>query len=96
MTDAIDPSAHYRPCPDAIESRLGDETVILHLGSGTYFGLDLVGTEIWEALKAHHAMRPMDICNHVRSAFPDAPARVEDDVMRFLEQLAAHDLIQRS
>ncbi len=44
VTHALDMNAAYVPCPDAMESRLGEETVILHLGSGTYFGLDAVGT----------------------------------------------------
>lgn len=31
--------------------KLGEEAVILHLESEQYFGLDEIGTRIWEALK---------------------------------------------
>lgn len=37
--------------PDDVVSRdVGGEEVILHLGTGTYFGLDRVGTRIWRLI----------------------------------------------
>ena len=32
---------------------LGDEAVILNLASGTYFGLDEVGTRMWQLMSEH-------------------------------------------
>ena len=96
MTDALDMNAAYVPCPDAMESRLGEETVILHLGSGVYFGLDAVGTVVWEAMTGGQPPTPADLCAHVRGAFSDAPDTVEADVTAFLQQLLTHDLIRRA
>jgi hypothetical protein len=96
VPDALDMTAAYVPCPDAMESRLGEETVILHLGSGTYFGLDAVGTLVWEAMAGGQAATPADLCAHVRATFSDAPDTVEADVTAFLGQLVAHDLIRRA
>ena len=96
MSTTLNVAARYMPCPDAIESRLGDETVILHTGSGTYFGLDAVGTVDWEKLGQTDGMTPLDICAHVQSTFTDTPKTVEADVMGFLEQLAQHNLIQHA
>jgi predicted Rdx family selenoprotein len=84
----------YRPHPEAMESRLGDETVILHLGSGTYFGLDAVGTIVWERLQK--GATPAVICAHVREVFADAPDTVEADVTGFLAQLLDAALIEPS
>lgn len=95
VPDTLDMNATYVPCPDAMESRLGEETVILHLGSGVYFGLDAVGTLVWEAMAGGQA-KPADLCAHVRSSFSDAPDTVEADVTAFLGQLVAHDLIRRA
>ena len=92
MTEPLDMSARYAATPDAVESRLGKETVILHLGSGTYFGLDPVGTVVWERLKAGDV--PRAICAHVRAVFADAPDSVEGDVASFLEDLAENGLIE--
>ncbi len=96
MTETLEMNAAYIPSPDAMESRLGEETVILHLGSGVYFGLDAVGTLVWEAMVAGKAPTPADLCAHVRASFFDAPDTVEADVTAFLGQLVAHDLIRRA
>ena len=58
MTDIL--TRALRPSPDAVESAVGDETVILHLVNGTYYGLDPVGTRIWAMIKQGAAMP--DIC----------------------------------
>ena len=92
MTAQLDMTARYRVHADAMESRLGEETVILHLGSGTYFGLDAVGTIVWEALQS--GATPDAICTHVRTSFEDAPETVEDDVTAFLKRLLEHALIE--
>jgi hypothetical protein len=94
MPDPLDITARYVPDPDAMESRLGDETVILHLGTGTYFGLDPVGTVVWEALQP--GATPKALCANVRQRFADAPATAEADVTAFLAQLLDHALIRRA
>lgn len=96
MSTTLNVAARYMASPDALESRLGAETVILHMDSGTYFGLDAVGTVVWKRLGQTDGMTPLDICDHVKSVFADAPKTVEDDVMGFLEQLAEHRLIQHA
>ena len=93
MSETLDLTADYRASPEAMESRLGEQTVVLHLGSGRYFGLDPVATIVWERLK--DGGTPTEIFAHVRQHFPDAPPSVEADVTRFLEQLVGNDLILR-
>lgn len=96
MSTTLDMTAVYVPSPDAIESRLGEETVILHIESETYFGLDAVGTVVWERLGQSDGMSPQDICALVRSVFSEAPDSMEAEVTEFLEQLAEHGLIQNA
>lgn len=91
MTTTLEATSSYSPTADAVESRLQDETVILHLGSGIYFGLDAVGTVIWEQLQ--QSQSPRDICAFLRATFPDAPDTLESDVTAFLQDLLTHELI---
>ncbi|MEE4316381.1 MAG: PqqD family protein [Erythrobacter sp.] len=93
MNATLDPTARYAPHAQAIESRLGDETVILHLERGTYFGLDVVGTIVWERLQAGDT--PEDIAAHVRASFDEVPESVENDITTFLEALLENQLIER-
>lgn len=95
MAETLDMTASYAPSPDAMASRLGDETVILHLSRGTYFGLDAVGTVVWDALDKGVCATPSQVCAHVRSIFADAPDTVNADVISFLTLLTENDLILR-
>lgn len=38
---------------DVVFRILGDEAVILNLASGVYFGLDTVGTRMWQLMSEH-------------------------------------------
>lgn len=91
MTAPIDTATRYKRDPDAMESRLRDETVILHLRSGIYFGLDAVGSVVWERLEAGDT--PAGICEAVRGRFANTPDTVEADVTAFMTQLLTHNLI---
>jgi hypothetical protein len=79
--------------PDQVSSNLGDEAVILHLGSGTYYGLDPVGARIWNLLME----RPRSVYE-IRDVIVDEydvePGHCERDLRLLLEDLAQHGLIR--
>ena len=41
----------FVPTTQAAISRVGAETVLLHLENGTYYGLDAEGTFVWDLLR---------------------------------------------
>lgn len=43
-------SATVRITPDVLHQELGGETVLLNLANENYFGLDEVGTRVWQVL----------------------------------------------
>lgn len=71
--------------------RVGDETVILHSGNGTYFGLDAVGSRIWQLLQ--EGMSPAQSCARIAQEFSVPLEQVEDDARAFLGELKRHDII---
>lgn len=89
MTDIL--NSHLVPSDQAIESRVGDETVLLHLENGTYYGLDPVGTRIWEMLKA--GMTLSAICEALAQEYGIARETAEADTRRFLGELKAHNIL---
>ena len=89
MTDIL--TQPLAPSPDAVESRVGDETVILHLKSGTYFGLDATGTRIWALVK--EGVAPAAICDRLTEEFDVTAEAAEADVRRFLGELKANDIL---
>lgn len=40
----------FKPNPDVVCRELEGEAVLLHLGTGVYFGLNGVGTRIWQLI----------------------------------------------
>lgn len=89
MTDII--KEPLRPSSDAVESRVGDETVLLHLKSGTYFGLDAMGTRIWEMLK--EGVSGAEICKRLTEEFDVSQEVAEADARRFLGELKDNDIL---
>jgi len=66
--------------------------VILHLGNGTYYGLDPIGAKLWEALQEGEL--PAAICPALLETYDVAPERLEADLRDLLGELAANDLIE--
>lgn len=77
---------------DQVCADLAGESVILHLQSGTYYGLDAVGTWIWE-----HIQQPRTV-GEIRDAMLEEyevePGRCEQDLLALLQQLADAGLIE--
>ncbi len=78
--------------PHAAASKVADETVLLHLLSGTYFGLDPLGSKIWQALKEGQDLRSLGVA--IASEHEVSIERVEADMRLFVAELLKHDLIQ--
>ncbi len=70
---------------------MGDETVILHLGNETYYGLDAVGTRIWAL--AGERLTLAEIRDRVVAEYEADPAQVEADLLRFVEDLLSHGML---
>jgi hypothetical protein len=77
--------------PDAAESAVGDETVILNLANGTYYGLDPVGTRIWAMLKEGVAIP--DICRRLADDYGVDLEVIEADARTFLSDLETHGIL---
>ena len=78
--------------PPQVMSRLvGDETVLLDLSSGIYFGLDGVGKRIWETIEKGRTLA--EIVAVVTSEFDVETAQAEKDVIAFTADLAERGLL---
>ena len=89
VTDIL--TQHVDLSDQASNCRVGDETVILHAGNGTYFGLDAVGSRIWQMLQ--EGLSPAQSCAGIAQEFAVPLEQVEDDARTFLGDLKRHDII---
>ena len=79
------------PSDQAIESSVGDETVLLNLANGTYYGLDPVGTRIWALLK--EGLSPAEIAPLLVMEYEVETEVIENDLRRFLTDLQTHGIV---
>ncbi len=78
--------------PEAVlHQQLGEETVLLHLGTECYYGLDEVGSRVWQLLREHRALDP--IVAALLSEYEVDETMLRGDLERLLDELADLGLI---
>jgi hypothetical protein len=79
--------------PPQVMSRLvGDETVLLDLSSGIYFGLDGVGKRIWETVEEGRSLA--ETATVITSEFEVDEAQAQADVIEFAKDLVERGLLE--
>ena len=77
---------------DVVSRELEGEAVILNLASGTYFGLDPVGTRIWSLVQEDGSLRR--VFEILQQEYDVTPRRLEGDILRLVEVLCANGLLR--
>ena len=76
---------------EALSQEVNGETVILDLNSESYFGLDEVGTRIWQLLQENgDVQKTFDV---MLQEFDVDAERLETDMHELLKMLDKHGLI---
>jgi hypothetical protein len=79
-------------CPAEVLSRVLDgEAVLLHLGSGTYFGMNEVATRAWELIVGGTTFA--GLCSSLREEFEVPDEELERDLREFVDALSTKQLI---
>ena len=78
--------------PDVVFRELDGEAVLLDLVTGTYFGLNAVGTRIWQLIDA--GREQADIVNVLAAEYDAATSTIAADVERLVGELKARRLIK--
>ena len=81
--------------PPQVMSRLGgEETILMDLSSGIYFGLDGVGKRIWDAIAEGSNLE--EVVTVVASEYEVEKDRAQDDVIEFVGELVERGLLSTS
>ena len=78
---------------DRVEYRslADDGGVLLHLDTASYHGVNAVGALIWKLCTEGATVA--QILAGLRAELADTPATLEDDVVEYVEQLTARELL---
>jgi hypothetical protein len=81
----------WKLSPDVVFRDLEREAVILDLASGTYFGLNEVGTRVWRLVD--EGRHPCEIVDMMAAEYAADRETIARDVERLLEDLRTRRLI---
>lgn len=77
--------------PQVMSRMVGDETVLLNLESGLYFGLDGAGKLIWESVSAGQSLG--QAVDYIVAEFEVDTSQAEADVLQFADTLVSRGLL---
>ena len=83
--------ATFRPSPDVVVRELDGESVVLDLSSGRYFGLNGVGTRVWQLIGQGNAVD--GLIKAVAAEYEADEATIERDVLALVEELETRGLV---
>ncbi len=84
----------FRKSEDVVSREVAGEMVLLNLSSGQYFGLDSVGSRVWEALD-NEPCALADVCAAIAAQFDASPEIIERDVIALMHELSEKALVDR-
>lgn len=89
----MDPSTVIKHSDKVVYRSIGSDGVLLHVETGQYHEINAVGCRIWE-LSAGNSVA--SVVSALENEFPDAPAELADEVVRFLADLSERGLVELS
>lgn len=92
MTQVISNETVVVAVRDQVSSDLGGEAVILHLGKGAYYGVNEVGTFVWNLLQK--PIKVSDIEEQVTHKYQVGMKVCETDLLELLHKLLRAKLIE--
>jgi hypothetical protein len=76
---------------EAIGSKVDEETVMMSIRNGKYYGLDAVGTRVWELVA--EPVRVSSLCEQLCEEFDVEVVQCSTDVLGFLNELLRENLV---
>lgn len=77
---------------EQVSSDLAGESVILHLKSGVYYGLNDIGAQIWNLIQQPKTVS--ELRDAILQEYEVEPDQCESDILALLQDLAAAELIE--
>ena len=77
--------------PQVMGRQVGEETVILDLPSGTYFGLDPFGARMWQLMGEGRTLG--EVCEAMLEEYDVSRDALEHDILELAQKLLAQKLV---
>lgn len=78
--------------PDTLVNVISGESVLLNLSSDAYFGLDQIGTDMWQCLTAERTIQAA--YEKLLNEYDVDAETLRTDLTSFVEKLVEHQLVE--
>lgn len=85
------PQTRYQRSPEMVHSSIDGEVVMMSVDKGEYYGLNAMGSRIWELLEKPHSLE--ELCRELMSGFEVDQETCQAEVSRFLSEIADQKLV---
>jgi len=92
MTTTLSLQSTVAASKEQVSCGLGDEVVLLSLKRGVYYGLDPVGSRVWQLLETPQTVAALR--DAILEEYDVTPERCEEDLFALLRHLAEEELIE--
>jgi hypothetical protein len=79
------------PAKDVIFQQLDGEAVLLNMQTEIYFGLDRIGTQIWQLIEKHSSLRV--VAQTLLDQYEIGEEQLQDHLFEFIEKLESKGLV---
>jgi hypothetical protein len=84
-------ASRVRVNDDVLFQELQGEAVLLNLKSGVYFGLDPVGTRIWQLFAKHEVLS--EVAQAMLAEYDVVEDKCSEDLLKLVDDLEKQELI---
>ena len=78
--------------PELVGSSVGGQVALLSIHNGAYYGLDPVGSRIWELLARPQPVA--ELCDQILAEYQVGRPECEKQILLFLQKLSEVDLLR--
>ena len=91
MPDSLTLSTKVQWSNDQIAATVDREVVVLSIERGSYYGLDEIGSDIWQLIEKPIGVAAL--CDALAAKYDADRVTIERDVLALLEKLVAEGLV---
>ena len=91
MTE-LDINSRLTRNPELITADMDGDTVMMNIANGKYFGINEVGSRVWELLESPVSVA--DLCRHIAAEFEVDDSRCRSDLLKLLAEMLEHDVVR--
>jgi hypothetical protein len=92
MKDPIEIGTVITRTDEIISADMDGETVMMSIEQGNYYGLNPIGSRIWELIEAPVSVS--SLCDTLQAEFDVCPETCQQDVLEFLNQLKNEEILE--